>query len=72
MSNKIQEVFIHNLKEIRFSKELSQSDLAKLIGVSSVTISNYESGRTFPKPAILDIMIVELDIRLEDLLISNK
>ena len=32
------------LKELRISKKLSQSELAKIIGVSGQTILNWENG----------------------------
>lgn len=41
-------VFGTKLKEIRESKNLSQKDLAKLLHVSSQTISNWEISASFP------------------------
>lgn len=37
------------LRELRISKDLSQSDLAKIIGVSGQTILNWENGIYEPK-----------------------
>ncbi len=38
-------LFEYRMKELRKSKGLSQTDLAKALNVSSSTISRYESGR---------------------------
>lgn len=37
-----------NLKALRASKNLSQSELGKLLGVSQTTITAWETGRTTP------------------------
>lgn len=36
------------LKELRTRKNISQSELGKLIGVSNASVSQYESGTRFP------------------------
>ena len=41
------------LEEIRKDKGMTQEDLAKLLDVSSVTISSYERGEIVPKLANL-------------------
>lgn len=38
------------LRELRKNKKLSQSDLGEIIGVHQVVISNWEIGRTIPRP----------------------
>lgn len=41
--------FSHNLKKIRIAKNLNQSDLAKIFGLTRSTIGAYEEGRAEPK-----------------------
>ena len=41
-------MFGQNLKKLRTSKNLSQSKLSKILGISSSTIGMYEQGRRFP------------------------
>lgn len=41
------------LKAIRINKQLSQDEAAKLIGISSDTLSNYERGKSFPDIPVL-------------------
>ncbi len=43
-----------NLKELRRIRNLSQSDLAKEIGVSTNTISHYEGGKTTPSEKVIE------------------
>lgn len=37
-----------NLKMLRASKNISQDELADIIGVSQTTISSWEQGKSFP------------------------
>ena len=46
-------MFGQNLKKLRTSKNLSQSKLSKILGISSSTIGMYEQGRRFPDQTIL-------------------
>lgn len=45
--------FSLNLKRLRKSLDLTQLDLAELVGVSMLTIQRYESGDRFPRQNIL-------------------
>ncbi len=40
------------LKDMRLSEELSQKELAEIIGVDSTTIGKYEIGERTPSPKI--------------------
>ena len=44
------------IKEIREAKRLTQEDLAKLIGVSRVTVARWETGKTKPLPIFQEIL----------------
>ncbi len=52
-------MFKERLKELRIEKNLTQDKLAKLIGMSKMTISHWESGYCEPSIAQL-IMLSDL------------
>ena len=41
------------LKAARVNKNLTQKEAAKLIGISEPSLSNYESGKTFPSVPVI-------------------
>lgn len=47
------------LKSARVNKGLTQAEAAKMLGISTETLSNYERGRSFP-----DVPVIK---RMEDL-----
>jgi putative transcriptional regulator len=57
----------NNLAEIRKQKELSQADLAKLVGVSRNTISSIETGQYEPTAKLALLLAVALDLKFEDI-----
>lgn len=59
-------VLKNNLKEIRSEKKLSQSDLAKLVGVSRNTISSIETGQYCPTAKLALILCTALDKKFEE------
>ena len=64
--------FGQKLKILREERELTQEDLSKMIGVSSKTISRYESGESKPRyPRIYDDIAEALEIDKLDLLSSE-
>ena len=52
------------IKEYRKKKGLSQDDLAVILGVTRSKIANWENGRTFPKPDMIQEIANKLDINL--------
>lgn len=60
-------VLKNNLKEARSEKGLSQSELAKLVGVSRNTISSIETGQFNPTAKLALILCIALDKKFEDL-----
>ena len=64
--------FGQKLKILREEQGLTQEDLAKMVGVSSKTISRYESGESNPRyPKIYDGLAQALEIDKHELL-SNE
>lgn len=47
------------LKSARVNKNLTQAEAAKMLGISTETLSNYERGKSFP-----DVPVIK---RMEDL-----
>lgn len=60
-------VLKNNLAAIRKEKKLSQSDLAKLVGVSRNTISSIETGQFNPTAKLALILCIALDKKFEEL-----
>ncbi len=57
----------NNLKEARSEKNLSQSQLAELVGVSRNTISSIETGQFNPTAKLALILCIALDKKFEEL-----
>lgn len=60
-------VLKNHLKEVRAEKSLSQSELAKLVGVSRNTISSIEVGQFNPTAKLALILCIALDKKFEEL-----
>ena len=56
------------IAECRKNKNMTQQDLAELLGVSDRTIGNWENGRNMPDLALFKPLCDELDITLNDLM----
>ncbi len=57
----------NRLKEVRLEKNLSQSQLAEMVGVSRNTISSIETGQFNPTAKLALILCIALDKKFEDL-----
>ena len=57
----------NNLKEARHEKNISQTELAKMVGVSRQTISSIETGQFNPTAKLALILCVALDKTFEEL-----
>lgn len=67
------ELILRNrLKEARAEQNLSQSQLAEMVGVSRNTISSIETGQFNPTAKLALILCIALDKKFEDLFISTK
>ena len=65
MKNKL--VLKNRLKEARAKKNLSQQDLADMVGVSRNTISSLETGQYEPTAKLALVLAIALDMKFEDL-----
>ncbi|MDO4663264.1 MAG: helix-turn-helix transcriptional regulator [Erysipelotrichaceae bacterium] len=60
-------VLKNHLKEIRMEANLSQAQLAKMVGVSRNTISSIETGQFNPTAKLALVICIALDKKFEDL-----
>ena len=58
----------YRIKKLRKERLLSQAELGKMIGVSKVSISGYESGNRVPSMEILEKIIDIFDISADYIL----
>ena len=63
--------FKDRLKDLRLEYDLTQKDLASLLGVSNMTISGYERGTRRPDFEKLDTLAERFDVELSYLLGSS-
>ena len=59
-------VLKNKLKEIRAEKELSQAQLAQMVGVSRNTISSIETGQFTPTAKLALVLCIALDKKFEE------
>ncbi len=57
----------NKLKLARVEKDLSQDELAKLVGVSRQTISSIETGQFYPTAKLALLLCIALDKKFEDI-----
>ena len=57
----------NRLKEVRTEKNLSQAELAALVGVSRNTISSIETGQFNPTAKLALVLCTALDRKFEEL-----
>lgn len=60
-------VLRNNLKSIRLEKNISQQQLADMVGVSRNTISSIETGQFNPTAKLALILCIALDKKFEEL-----
>lgn len=60
-------VLKNNLKEARAKKQISQRELAEMVGVSHNTISSIETGQFNPTAKLALIICIALDKKFEEL-----
>ncbi|MEA4964883.1 MAG: helix-turn-helix transcriptional regulator [Oscillospiraceae bacterium] len=57
----------NRLKEARTDKQISQAQLAEMVGVSRNTISSIETGQFNPTAKLALVLCIALDKKFEDL-----
>ena len=61
-----------SIKAARINAELSTTDAAKQLGISSSTLYNYESGQTAPPLRVLMKMLDAYSCELDDLIFLSR
>lgn len=69
---KIQDIFSKNLKNLLESKNKTQLELAKYIGVSNTTINNYVKGYNMPRMDKIDKICEFFNVDRSDLISPKK
>lgn len=62
--------FEHNLKTLRKTKGLTQSELAEKLGINRATLASYEEGRAEPKFENLILIATYLNCSLDEMLLA--
>lgn len=57
----------NKLKEVRKEKNISQQELADMVGVSRNTISSLETGQYEPTAKLALVLAIALDMKFEEL-----
>ncbi len=60
--------FSYKLKETRLERNLTQEQLAELIGIHPKTYKKYEIGETVPRIPVIRKLCIALDVSCDDLL----
>ena len=60
-------VLKNNLKTVRMEKNLSQAELASMVGVSRNTISSIETGQYCPTAKLALVLCTALEKKFEEL-----
>ena len=60
--------FINNLKKIRKNNNLSQEQLAEILGISRQAISKWESGSAYPEMEKIIQLCEKFNVNIDDLL----
>ena len=60
-------VLKNKLKEIRKERNISQQELADMVGVSRNTISSLETGQYEPTAKLAYVLCIALDMKFEEL-----
>jgi len=59
------------IRQARLDAELTQTELARKLGVADAAISRWETGRVMPSPRYLDALEKALDVPAEAFLRGN-
>ncbi len=65
-------VLKNKLKLARVENDLSQEELAKLVGVSRQTINSIETGKFYPTAKLALLLCIALDKKFEEIFYFDK
>ena len=64
--------FSENMKKRRLELNLSQKELASIVGISVRTIQNYENKKTIPTSAVMESISVAIDMSLNKMIDNSE
>ena len=64
--------FSENMKKRRLELNLSQKELASIVGISVKTIQNYEKKKTIPTPALMEEISTALNVSFEEMIDNSE
>jgi transcriptional regulator with XRE-family HTH domain len=64
------EISSEKLKQVRERANMTQSEIARLIGKNAVDVSHYENDRATPPADSLITLLIELDVNPKD--VANR
>ncbi|MBI3091686.1 MAG: helix-turn-helix transcriptional regulator [Candidatus Tectomicrobia bacterium] len=62
----------NRIREIRQSKQMTQRDLARILGFTESYVSHLESGRAAPTAPTLQKLAAALGVKVDDLFVKSK
>lgn len=60
------------LRQLRHLKELSQKEVAERLGVSELTLANYEKGFSQPNATTIQKMLDLYEVKFDDVIFFSK
>ena len=60
-------IFAQRMRELRYEKRRTQTQMAELIGIKLRAYQNYESGRRCPNVSVARLISRELNMPMDDL-----
>ena len=72
MEQSMNEIFSRNLRNLLYLSGKSQVELARGIGTSEVSVSNWINGNAVPRPKMVDKICAYLKCKREDLMIDKS
>lgn len=71
MPDNAREIFVRNLNELMERRDISQADIIRELGVTSAAVSNWCTGKKYPRIDIMQKLADMLGVGLSDLVSEN-
>ena len=71
MPDNAREIFVRNLNELMERRDISQADIIRELGVTSAAVSNWCTGKKYPRIDIMQKLADMLGVGLSDLISEN-
>lgn len=68
----IRQIFAHNIKRLRKSRDLTQEEFAEVIGMQWKSVVNFESGRNLPNSKNLQKICDKLNVHPEEFFFDSE